>query len=731
MNKMPKKRYVLLVYLVLALVTLIAFERMRLHDFIDFDALDYVENEYIQHGLTFDNIVWAFTTPHAANWHPLTWISHMLDWQFFGSEPGWHHLHSVFIHIANTLVLFFVLNSMTGTFWRSFFVAAVFALHPLHVESVAWVSERKDVLSGFFWMLTLAAYIRYVERPKVGTYIPVLASLCLGLMAKPMLVTLPFVLLLLDYWPLHRFSLQSKTNHAAMPVYRLIAEKVPLFIMVAISSVVTFAVQQGAGAVQMGPGWPLNVRLNNALAAYAGYIGKTIYPSNLAVFYPHPGSSPGMWQPIVCGLLLVAVSAGVIYAAHRYRYLIVGWLWFIGTLIPVIGLVQVGSQAMADRYTYLPSIGIFIIVAWGAEQLCCKWRYLRVMSSVAGGVILVVLLICTRVQVNLWQNSISLFVHTVNVTEDNYVIHNNLGTVLVGKNQLPDAVNHYQKALQANPDYARAHYNLGVVLQSESKLTEATERFSRAIELDPEFAKAHNWLGMMLYSQGKVKDAIRHYLEALRIEPNHARAHNNLGNALREQGKVDEAIEQFRLAVQYEPDTYEIRTNLADILKSQGELAEAIRHYKEALRIKPNLSQVHNELGNIYHSRGELRSAVEHWTETVNMESDSLGALNNLAWVLATCDEPKFRNPIRAITFAEKACKLTDYKQPGWLDTLAAAYAAADRFDEATKTAETALKLAEAANQQQLAEEIQKRLESYYGGRPWRQPPATEGNADP
>lgn len=347
----------------LALVTLIVFGQACRNDFVGYDDIYYVtDNPHVKSGLSLDSVIWAFTTMYNANWHPLTWLSHMLVCQLFSLNPLWHHLTNVLFHTVNTLLLFGILKRMTGKIWPSAFAAAAFALHPLHVESVAWVSERKDVLSGFFWMLTVICYIRYTERQSIGKYLLVFLVFGLGLMAKSMLVTLPFVLLLLDYWPLGRLQWE----HRLKSLWHLIIEKVPLLALSAASSTITFIAQKSAGAMELGKVYPLNIRISNAAVSYIAYIGKLIYPSRLAVLYPYPGSSLPLWQPIVSLLVLIAVSAAVIYSARRY--LVIGWFWYIGTLVPVIGLVQIGNQMMADRYTYLPSIGIFIMVAWGQRS---------------------------------------------------------------------------------------------------------------------------------------------------------------------------------------------------------------------------------------------------------------------------------------------------------------------------------------------------------------------------
>ncbi len=517
MEPITDKRFVVLICVTLALVTFVAFEQVRSFEFVIYDDADYVtENPPVKAGLTHRSVIWAFTTNHSSNWHPLTWISHMLDCHLFGLKAGMHHLTNLFIHIANTLLLFWVLKVMTGALWQSGFVAAMFALHPLHVESVAWVSERKDVLSVFFWLLTMAAYVRYVKRPDVRGYLFVVLFFALGLLAKPMLVTLPFALLLLDYWPLGRFQ-------SGKDMDRLVREKIPLFALAVVSCMITFAVQQRAGVMEFGKGIPLNFRVLNGLVAYISYIAKMVYPSGLAVLYPHPGESLQMWQPIISLLIFAGVSAGIIYSAQRHRFLLVGWLWYIGTLVPVIGLVQVGPQAMADRYTYLPSVGIFIIAAWGAAEILAKWRYKQKALAVTAVVVLAAMLICTRLQLRYWQNSVTLCERAISINEKNPLMHNNLGVALMSWGELDKAATHLSRAVQIVPDYENAYYNLGNVFHLQDNFDEAIVQYRRALELNPEDTDAHNNIGTALQLQGRVNEAIVHYRQAVKLRPKDTR----------------------------------------------------------------------------------------------------------------------------------------------------------------------------------------------------------------
>ena len=509
---------ILLIYLGLVLATAIAFEPVRHNDFVSYDDAMYVtENPRVNEGVNHKSLRWAFTTTHASNWHPLTWLSHMLDCELFGLNPLWHHLVNLLLHTANTLLLFWVLARLTGAVWASGFVAAAFALHPLHVESVAWVAERKDVLSALFWMLTIVAYIRYAQRASIWRFSLVFLVLGVGLTAKPMLVTLPFVLLLLDYWPLRRF--QKST------VRRLICEKIPLFILTMVSSIVTYVAQESTGATEMVQNLALTTRINNALVCYLGYITKMIYPSGLAVLYPHPGASLPVWQPIVSITALVVITAGIIYLAGRgRRYLAVGWLWYLGTLVPVIGLVQVGRQCMADRYTYLPSVGLFIIAVWGAAELSVKWRYRKVVLSTSALLVLGALSVCTRTQVRHWRNNFTLCERALSATENNAVMHYSLGNAFRSADKLDEAVTQYRRALRIEPNHSRTHGNLANALLLQAKIEEAAEHYRQAVQLDPNYLNARYNLGLALSKQGKFTEAITQYHHVLALEPDNAAA---------------------------------------------------------------------------------------------------------------------------------------------------------------------------------------------------------------
>jgi Flp pilus assembly protein TadD len=600
-NDVHSQRLVRIVYLLLIFATLVVFHRLPTHDFINLDDnLLVYENPHVLAGLSKQGTIWAFTEYHAEYWHPVTWLSHMLDCQLFGLRPGLHHLTSLLFHLANCVLLLLILRKMTGALWRSAFVAALFAIHPLHVESVAWVAERKDVLSAFFWFLTIWAYARYAEQPGLRRYLLVLLFFGLGLMAKPMVVTLPFVLLLLDYWPLGRLQLLnvrtvSDRDIPKASLFRLVLEKIPLFVLTAVTIVATVVVQDKVGALRSLETFPLQTRIANALVSYTSYMAKMIWPHKLAVYYPYPETIP-VWQVAGSGLLLLGLSVMVIKAAKNRPYLAVGWLWYLGTLVPVIGLVQVGSQAMADRYTYLSFVGLFIMIAWGVASILAGWRHGRTVFAIASAILLLGCVVGTWRQVGHWQNSITLFQHTVRVTSDNHFAHNNLGVALARSGRQAEATYHYSQALRIKPDRAEVHNNLGNALAAQGNIDGAMSHYYQSLAIDSKNARAYNNLGNLLANQGKTEEAINHYYEALRLEPDYVGAHYNLGTALAEQGKTEQAINHLTEALRLMPYWAGAHNNLGVLLERRGRLDEAIRHYYEALRLDPDYAKARTNL---------------------------------------------------------------------------------------------------------------------------------------
>lgn len=565
----PLSRHAIWVGLALSAVNLIVYGAVRHHDFVGWDDPDYVsQNPNVARGLTWPGVSWAFTSGYAANWHPLTWLSHMLDVQFYGMNAGPHLLTNLLLHIANTILLFGLLLWMTGALGRSAFVAGMFAVHPLHVESVAWVSERKDVLSTLFWMLTIWAYVAYVRQPRLSRYGLVLLLLGLGLMAKPMLVTLPFVLLLLDVWPLGRATLTPS------PAWqRLVWEKVPLLALAAASSIVTFLVQQQGGAVRALEALPVRLRLANAAVSYVSYMGKMLWPARLATFYPFD-TALSAWRVAGSIVILAGVSAMAMRVARRHAYVPVGWLWYLGTLVPVIGLVQVGGQSIADRYTYVPLIGLFIMVAWGLPDLIGGWRFGRVALPAAAGLAITASTVTAHMQVQHWSDTVALWSHAIEVTSGNYRAHSNLGNFLSDQGKVDEAIRHYQEALRINPNFVEAETNLANTLARQGRLDQAVEHYSHSLLIRPQYAGAHNGLGAILVDQGKVNDAIAHYREAIRLEPEFAEAHNNLAAALAQEGRVDEAVQEVAEALKIQPNSTEFRSNLDLLLKAKRPAAQ-------------------------------------------------------------------------------------------------------------------------------------------------------------
>jgi Tfp pilus assembly protein PilF len=571
-------------------------------DFVNYDDDLYVTaNVHVQNGLTWESIKWACLNPVCCNWHPLTVWSHMAVCQVCGLNPWGHHLTNVLLHALNAGLVFALLQQMTGARWRSLLVAALFALHPLRVESVAWVSERKDVLSGFFGLLALMAYARYTEvqglKSKVQSpksvvpspwslshlpspvfYLLSLFLFALGLMSKPMLVTWPFVMLLLDYWPLRRLELSTLHSRSCpseatagqrSTILRLVTEKIPFFVLAALVSVVTFVVQQRGGAVPAAENLPLGARVGNALISYCRYLGKLFWPTDLAVFYPHPGYWP-LEKVLLAGGLILGISALLFVQRRRSPFLLTGWLWFVGMLVPMIGLVQTGAWAMADRHTYIPSLGVLILTIWGAYELTRRWRYAGLALSVAGGAAVVLCLALTRQQIGYWRDSETLFRHALEITENNDLAHNNLGIALGKKGQTDEAIRQLQAALRLKPDQAETRNNLGAALGKKGQIDEAIRQLQEALRLKPDYADAHFNLGNALEKKGRTDEAIRQFQEATRLKPDYAEAHNNLGGTLFNKGQIDEAIRQFQAALRLKPDYAAARKNLDLVLATKA-----------------------------------------------------------------------------------------------------------------------------------------------------------------
>ena len=628
------KHSVAMISLWLIILTLAVYWQVQTHDFVNFDDDLYVtKNAHVKNGITYDSIIWAFTTPSTGNWHPLTWLSHMLDVQFFGMNPRGHHLVNLLFHIVNTLLLFSIFKKMTGDILRSGFIAALFALHPMHVESVAWIAERKDVLSTFFWMLTVWSYLHYVKKQNLSRYFILILFFALGLMAKPMLVTLPFVLLLLDYWPQGRLRLRRSDRHKkakpASSTTRLLLEKAPLLILSAASSIVTFAVQEQGRNVASFEAVPFLTRAANATVAYIDYIEKMFWPSNLAVLYPYP-SSVSIWKTAFSCAILISISLMVLRYGKQRPYLMIGWLWYLGTLVPVIGLVQIGNQYMADRYSYIPYIGLFIMVAWGVPELLKQWRYKKIGIAVTTTIMFAILMTTTFLQVKHWKNSITLFSHTLSVTTNNFLPHNNLGTALAEQGRIDEAIHHWLEAIHIKSDYETPYNNLGLAYEKQGRLEEAVQNYLKALCINPDYELAHFNLGNVYFKQRRFDEAIQQYREAIRINPEYVNAYYGLANALYEMGRADEAINQLTKAVKIEPDFPIAQNNLGNALRMQGRLDEAIEHYSKAIRIDNNYADAHNNLGIALIQKGKIELAIIQFQKALEIDPGFTFARNNL-----------------------------------------------------------------------------------------------------
>ncbi len=713
------------VCLLLAVIVGLVFGQTLHHDFVNYDDDLYVyENQHVADGLSFEGVGWAFTTGHGDNWHPLTWLSHMLDGQLYGLKAGGHHFTSVCLHAATAILLFLVLRRMTGALWPSAFVAAVFAVHPLRAESVAWVAERTDVLSGLFFMLTLLAYVRYIRSPfSLGRYLLVLLLYALGLMSKPMLVTLPFVLLLLDYWPLARLRPQAAGSGEppAKSPASLLFEKIPFLVLAIISSVITLVVQQRAVA---NLEWlPWTARVGNAIVSYAVYAGQTVWPVGLAVFYPHPTGRVGVLNFALALAFLAGVCAVAFALRRRCPYWVVGWLWYLGMLVPVIGLVQVGEQARADRYTYLPQIGLYIMLTWTANALPWPARQRRWLLAGAGSIALVALAWSSWLQTAHWRNSESLWTRALARTTGNYVAHNNLGNALAEQGRAVEAATHFRRALEIKPDFAEAHNNLGTVLLEQGRNTEATQQFQKALSIRPGYAEAHYNLGNALAQQGQPAEAIGHFREALRTRPDSFKAHYGLGAALAVLRQHAEATLHFQRALQLKPGAADIHFNFGVVLAAQDRSAEAIQHFQRALEIQPENAEAHYRLGLTFQARRQFAAAIQQYEMAAALAPGHASARNNLAWLLATCPESALRDGRRAVELAQTLTLSQNDTRPHVLDTLAAGYAEMGQFKQAVELARRALALANALSNEDIASAIRSRLQLYEANTPFRETP--------
>jgi len=587
----------------LLLAIAMVYARAGSFDFVNFDDPDYVTaNNAVKGGLTLSGITWAFTRFYASNWHPLTWISHMLDCEIFGMHPAGHHFVNVALHAGNAILLFLLLQRLTGAQWRSAIVAGLFALHPLHVESVAWISERKDVLSTFFGLLSLLTYAEYVREAKAGNaraqrrFIAALVLFALSLMAKPMLVTLPFLMLLLDVWPMQRVENSGWRTIAGPQFRKLVLEKWPWFALTAASCVITFIAQKAGGAVLSTEYFPFTWRVANAVTSYFVYVLKACWPFHLAVFYPLPRElHAGLL--LAGGAFLAAATIVALITLRRRPFVLVGWLWFLGTLIPVIGLVQVGNQALADRYTYFPLTGIFIAVVWGGAEMLQRGKTVQIAGAAVSILALVCCSLITVSQLQYWKNSITLFTHALALTKDNAPANNNLGTALAALGQKPEALAHYAEAVRIEPNNARYRNNLANAFARAGQRDAALEQYQAVIGIDPRFAEAYSNIGGLFLAEHRVSEALAILYEAVQINPGNAELRSNLGNVLSMTGRLDEALAQHLEAVRLDPFSAVVRLNAGLALLKAGRANDASVQFAAAVRLNPASAEARFELG--------------------------------------------------------------------------------------------------------------------------------------
>lgn len=701
----------------------------------DFDDHEYVSrNPYVQAGLTADAARWALTAYHSNNWHPLTWLSLQLDTTLFGTAPLGYHLTNVLLHATATLLLFAGLRRMTGATGRSAVIAALFAVHPLHVESVAWVAERKDVLSAVFWMLTLWLYARYAQAPSLGRYGLVVGAFCLGLAAKPMLVTLPFVLLLLDYWPLGRFRLAKPAEWPAgtdckpASVGRLVVEKAPLLALALACSAVTLAAQQRI--VQSWELFPLPARIINALMSYVIYLYQVIVPTRLAIFYPHSGVALPWWQGALAAMLLLAVTGVAMWKARRRPYLIVGWLWYLGTLVPVIGLVQVGVQAHADRYTYLPLVGIFVMIAWGLYDLATRRPGMRTALPWTAAAAVTACLVLTVRQVSYWHDSMTLWRHALDVTTGNHLAHGSLGVWLVQEGKLEEARRHFRKAIELLPQSAGAYASLGLIYSRQGDLPRAVECYREALKYQPDLAEVQIALGLVLLRQGEEKEGLAALKETTRLRPTDAGTQAQLGNIYASLARWDDAREHLAAALHLlqeqgegeSPAAAQLCNQLARALRCGGKPDEALPYYRRAVALDPGQPFYRCGLAYLLKDKGQEEAARREYQGAFRRDASWPRAAIQAAHDMATASDPFSGDGPQAVELAVGACAVANPTPADFLDVLAAAYAAVGRFEDAVSTARTALRRADATGQAGLARQIEQRLALYEKRQPYRAP---------
>jgi tetratricopeptide (TPR) repeat protein len=759
-----RHRYVSLAVCGLLLLAIgLVFSQTARFQFINLDDGRCIyDNPHVTAGWTASGVVWALTGRYAGSgWAPVAWMSHMAVWQCFGDNAGAHHVASVLVHAAAAVLLFLVLRSMTGRLWPSALVAALFAIHPLRVESVVWATCRKDVLSGFFFVLTLAAHANYVRHPfSFRRYAAVLISFALAIMSKATVVTLPAVLLLLDYWPFDRMTIgggrarfrdpsevfsswipmaakAGPTPSAATtcPTERatslrsrlvgLVLEKVPFLVLVAVSSIQHLRCEKDFDIVFPEDHVPFAWRIGNGIVSYVAYLWQIVWPVDLSLLYPHPGIHLPIWKIICAAVILSCISMGAFAIRRRCPYVLVGWLWFVGMMLPASGVVEFGGgiQAMADRFTYLSQIGLYLAFAWAMADACRCWSWHRWALGGTSALVLAVLMGCAWRQTTFWRDSETLWKHTVTCFPRHAVAYHHLGFALSSQGRIQEALQHYRKAYEIKPHLSVSNYNLGLALATLGQLDEAMSYYRRSLEIQPNSAEVHSALAAALAMQGRLDEAQVNYRKSLQIEPNDALAHEGLSSISLSRGRLDEAAAHCQRALQLNPDLAMAHNNMGVILARRGQIPEALAHYQRALQIQPNLSPAHINAGDMLATQGQFHDALEHYRAALKMQPQDPMALRSLAWLRATCPDASLRNAAEAVELAQRANQLCGEKQPEVLDTLAAAYAATGWFPEAVATARKALELARQQDNRPLADTLQERLSGYEAGRPYRQHP--------
>jgi tetratricopeptide (TPR) repeat protein len=625
----------------LLIVVLAVYWPVLKHGFVKYDDDKYVtDNERVTGGLTRTSVIEAFTKPHFFMWHPLTTLSHTLDCELFGLDPAGHHLVSLILHLANTLLLFWVLRKMTGSLWPSAFVTAVFALHPLQLESVAWIAERKNILSASFWLLTMGVYTAYAQRGGVWRFLMVIIAFSLCIMTKPIAVVVPFVLLVVDYWPLGRFELGSaggsaRDNSMTKTVLRLLVEKIPLFVLAGVLAFATYFVSKGGGVVSGLEKLRLSSRLANAVISYFVYIQKLIWPSGLAVFHPHPAGDYSRLWVAACAVLLVSITVLAVLLIRRRKYIAAGWFWHVGTLVPVIGIVQAGAQARANRYMYMTMIGLLIIIAFSVKDLVAKWPRLKPIAAVAAVAVAAALGICTRVQLGYWKNSETLFRHALDVTRNNFVMHNNYANLLTDAGRTREAIEHFNKSLQLRPRSPEVHNNLGNALSDLGLLDDAIKHYKMATQFEKDFAVAHYNLAGVLSKKKLHQEAIAQYREAIRIKPKYVEAWNHLGLELAGRGQLKEAVDCYRKAIELRPNYILAHGRLALALAKLKDIDGALEHCRIVLKARPDDVEMHCNVGVLLEKKGQIEQAIEQYRRALDIDPDYARARQGLDAALA------------------------------------------------------------------------------------------------